>query len=278
MLEDVVDVLICPHCGAGLALAGRSLRCAGGHVFDLARQGYASLLSGRPRAGEGDTAAMVAARADFLAAGHYDPIADGVAEAVAEVEPEASRIVDVGAGTGHYLARVLDRVPGAGLALDVSKYAARRAARIHPRVGSVVADAWQGIPVRTGSAAVLLNVFAPRNPAEMHRVLRPDGHLVVVTPNPGHLAELVSGLGLLNVDERKRERLDEQLGSRFDAVERRQVEFGLSLSTAEAEAVVGMGPSAWHSSAEDLHARIAELPDPVHVSATVEVSVYRRRD
>ncbi|GAA2802165.1 methyltransferase domain-containing protein [Saccharopolyspora taberi] len=277
MLDDVVDVLACPHCGLGLELAERGLRCAGGHVFDLARQGYASLLSGHPRAGAGDTAAMVAARAEFLAAGHYDPIADEVADAVAEVEPAPAHVVDIGAGTGYYLARVLDRVPGAGLALDVSKYAARRAARIHPRVGSVVADAWRALPVRSGSVSVLLNVFAPRNAAEMHRVLRPGGHLVVVTPNSGHLAELVTSLGLLNVDERKRERLDEQLSGLFEAVALRPREFTMSLGAGEVEAVVGMGPSAWHSAPEDMRARIAELPDPVRVSAAVTVSVYRRR-
>src|SRR5688572_30940209 len=39
-------------------------------------------------------------------------------------------ILDLGAGTGWYLARVLDRLPGRiGLALDLSKHALRRAAR-----------------------------------------------------------------------------------------------------------------------------------------------------
>ncbi len=71
---------------------------------------------------------------------------------------------DVGAGPGYYLAAVLGQLPGrAGLALDVSKFALRRAARAHPRIGAVAADAWRRLPVADGAAAVVVNVFAPRS-------------------------------------------------------------------------------------------------------------------
>jgi 23S rRNA (guanine745-N1)-methyltransferase len=53
----------------------------------------------------------------------------------------------------------------------------------------------------------VLNVFAPRDGAELRRILRPSGSLLVVTPGPDHLRELIGPLGLLSVDERKAERL-----------------------------------------------------------------------
>ncbi|WP_190822734.1 putative RNA methyltransferase [Saccharopolyspora pogona] len=273
MLDDVVVVLACPHCDADLDRAGNSLRCPANHVFDIARQGYVSLLPGGTKV-VGDTAAMVAARAEFLEAGHYAPIAEAVATAVSSL---AGCIVDVGAGTGYYLARALGGSDRVGVALDVSKYACRRAAKAHPRLGAVVADAWQTLPVRSGAAAAVLNVFAPRNAAEMHRVLRPGGELVVVVPNSGHLAELVSALGLLHVDERKQERLTEQLADHFDLVSQETCEFRLSLSPEEAESVVAMGPSAWHADPEDLRARIADLPKPLTPTASVTVARYARR-
>ncbi|WP_206060645.1 putative RNA methyltransferase [Nonomuraea basaltis] len=84
MLADIVEYLICPVCRADVRLDERTLRCAGGHAFDVARQGYVSLLVGSRPPGTADSAAMVAARAEFLDAGHYAPLAEAVAEAVRE--------------------------------------------------------------------------------------------------------------------------------------------------------------------------------------------------
>jgi len=53
--------------------------CRRGHAFDLARQGYLNLTVGSARHGSADTSTMVSAREQFLAAGHYRPIADELA-------------------------------------------------------------------------------------------------------------------------------------------------------------------------------------------------------
>jgi 23S rRNA (guanine745-N1)-methyltransferase len=85
VLDDVIRYLRCPYCGACVCRDGGSLRCAAGHVFDIARQGYVSLLPAGARGDHGDSAAMVQARADFLAAGHYAGIAAELVRAAAEV-------------------------------------------------------------------------------------------------------------------------------------------------------------------------------------------------
>ncbi|MFD8087525.1 putative RNA methyltransferase [Kitasatospora sp. NPDC059722] len=276
MLQDIEPYLACPHCAQPLARHERSLRCPAGHSHDLAKQGYVSLLAGDAHTGTGDTADMVAARADFLAAGHYGPIADALAEAAASADPEGL-VADLGAGTGHYLAHVLDALPGRpGAALDISKYALRRAAKAHPRIGAVVCDAWRPLPLLDGAAGLMLNVFAPRNGPEIRRVLRPGGTLLLVSPTPRHLRELVAGLGLLSVDEDKQRRIDEKLGPYLTPEGRREVEFTLRLGPQDVRTVVGMGPSAWHTDPERLAAALAGLPEPVEVTASVTVAVYRR--
>jgi 23S rRNA (guanine745-N1)-methyltransferase len=280
LLQDIAEYLACPHCGADLHLDGRSLSCPARHSFDIARQGYAALLAGDARTGTGDTADMVAARDAFLAAGHYAPIADALADAAAvalDGAPGGGCVADLGAGTGHYLAAVLDRLPGRhGAALDLSKYAARRAARAHPRAGAVVCDAWRRLPLRDGSAALVVNVFAPRNGPEIRRVLRPGGILLVVSPTARHLRELVGPLGLLSVDEEKERRIGEKLGPHLDPGPRRELAYTLRLSRADTGAVVAMGPSAWHTGPEQLEGRLAALPDPVEVTVSVTVAAYRR--
>lgn len=270
MLADVVEDLVCSLCGAGVSLDGRTVRCTAGHSFDVARQGYVSMLVGRgPRTG--DTSEMVSARRRFLGAGHYAPLRDAVVAACAGAPPGC--VVDVGAGTGYYLAAVLtaprDRT---GIALDSSPAALRFAARCHSRVGAVACDAWSGLPVRTSAAGVVLNVFAPRNGAEMHRVLAPDGVLVVVTPTDAHLAELVAAPGLVSVDAAKERRVEEALGPWFDETSSVVVGHEMSLSRAEACDALAMGPSARHVVPDS-----AALPERVRVRASARVTTYSPR-
>ncbi|WP_425413207.1 putative RNA methyltransferase [Micromonospora matsumotoense] len=344
----MVARLRCPVCAQPLAAATdtRALRCPRRHSFDLARQGYVNLLTGRaPHVG--DTAEMVAARADFLAAGHYDVISSALAEAASsalaapngptqateptetggptattgptettgpaaatapaqagehaettgaaqvggpvEANGSADRqaeagfgayplVVDAGAGTGWHLAAVLAALPDAvGLALDVAKPALRRAARAHPRAAAALADTWQQLPLADRSVAVLLNVFAPRNGVEFHRVLHPAGALLVVTPTDAHLAELVDVLGLLRVDPAKADRVADSLAGQFTP-ERTAVHTArLTLDRAEVATLVGMGPSAWHTDPLRLAAAIEALPTPVTVTASVRLTAWRPR-
>ncbi|MGY0005422.1 putative RNA methyltransferase [Micromonospora sp. I033] len=282
--------LRCPVCGEPLAetTAGtaRALRCPRRHSFDVARQGYVNLLAGRaPHTG--DTAEMVAARADFLAAGHYEPVAAALAAAAGQTAYGATEmtdgtsyplVLDAGAGTGWYLAAVLAALPDAvGLALDVAKPALRRAARAHPRAAAALADTWQRLPLADRSATVLLNVFAPRNGPEFHRVLDPAGALLVVTPAADHLAELVEALDLLRVDPGKADRVAGSLGGHFTEESATEHRARLELSRTEVATLVGMGPSAWHADPGRLAERLASLPEPVPVTLAVRLAVHRPR-
>ncbi|MGC4878062.1 putative RNA methyltransferase [Micromonospora sp. DT43] len=276
----ILDRLRCPVCGdpLGQATDTRALRCPRRHSFDVARQGYVNLLTGRaPHVG--DTAEMVAARADFLAAGHYDVISAALAEAAAQAVAGFDAyplVVDAGAGTGSYLGAVLAALPDAvGLALDVSKPALRRAARVHPRAAAALADTWQRLPLADGSTAVLLNVFAPRNGAEFHRVLDPAGTLLVVTPAADHLDELVDALDLLRVDPDKADRVAASLGGHFTPVGSSVHRAELALTRPEIATLVGMGPSAWHTDPTALAERLAALPEPIRVRVAVQLDAYR---
>lgn len=248
------------------------LRCGRGHGFDIAKQGYVSLLTGASTKMTGDTATMLDARAAFQGARHFAPIADAVVAAVAE---PAATVLEVGAGTGYYLAAVLDAAPAAlGIALDVAKPAARRCARAHPRAASVLADAWRGLPIADHTMSRVLAVFAPRNPAEIARVLRADGRFVVATPTPRHLAELIGPLDMVTVDPDKNRRLADSMAGHFDQLDRMVIDYPMNLSRDDIAHVIGMGPSAFHAPAT-ADPRIAALPTTTEVTASVTISVYR---
>ena len=284
MHPQVVACLRCPLCHRCLTEAvegsGHALRCAAGHSFDLARQGYANLACPAP-AYPGDSAQMMEARARFLGAGHYAFIAQAIAGAAVSVTGpnEAGLVVEAGAGTGYYLANLLNSLPAScGLALDVSKPALRRAARAHPSCGAALCDVWRELPVADGAAGLVLSVFAPRNGAEFRRILAANGSLIVVTPTASHLAELIAPLELLSVDPNKDTAVAASLEDRFQMVRNDLHEQMLHLSHEEVAALVGMGPSAWHVDHGKLVERIAALPERVTATASVQVSSYRIRE
>lgn len=272
MLADVIDLLICPHCASDLDLEDDTILCDRGHSFDVARQGYVSLLPGSAGKITGDSADMIAARAEFLAGGHFDAISDALVGAVGAAE----NLLEVGAGTGHYLAAVLGETGGRGIGVDVSKAAARRVAKAHPRLGSVVADVWHGIPVRSAGLDAITCVFSPRNAQELHRVLIPGGRLVVVTPTARHQQELITELGLIGVDEDKARRLGDSLAGRFELLDRTTVEHRMNLTHRDIESLVAMGPSARHTTDASRRESIERLPEHVEVTASVVVGTYAR--
>ena len=264
-LDAARGLLACPACAAPLTAdaTGRSWACTNGHSFDVARQGYLNLL-GAPPPANADTAEMVAARDRLLCSGLYDPIAEQVARRLAG----AASVLEVGAGTGFYLARALADSEARGLALDVSVAAARRAARAHPRAASVVADAWGTLPVRSGRLAAVLCVFAPRNLGEFARVLGANGLLVVVTPTASHLDGLRTRHGLLGIEGDKDARLARSAVGLFEPIARVGVDYHADAAASVVRDLIAMGPNAFHG-----------IPDEVgdadvHVSVTV--SLFRK--
>jgi 23S rRNA (guanine745-N1)-methyltransferase len=274
VLTDVLPYLRCPVCRRSLAAAGQTLRCPAGHAFDVARQGYVNLAPGGVTH-PGDSATMVAAREQWLATGGYDFLGAALAGQVSEV---AGLVVDAGAGTGHHLAAVLAAHPAAvGLAVDVSKPALRRAARAHHRAAAVLADSWRSLPVADRAAALMLNVFAPRNGAEFARVLAGDGVLLVVTPTARHLVELVDTVALLRVPTEKADQVTAGLAPWFRPAGDQVHTRSLALTHAQVRTVVGMGPSAHHTDPRQLDDALGALAEPVRITAEVRVARYRPR-
>ncbi len=283
MLRVVLPLLACPHCGSGLGAGPgptteavpRVLGCANGHRYDVARQGYVSLLAASRR-GSADTAEMVAARERVQRGGHLGPVADTLRAAVRAL-PTPRTVLDLGAGTGYYLAAVLDDMPAAvGVALDLSTAAARRSAQAHPLAGSVVADTWRRWPLLDGVIDLCLTVFAPRNGAEAARVLVPGGHLVVVVPGAHHLAELVGALGLLQVDPDKSDRLQNALTPHLRLVASTETEFTMQVDRATAADLVAMGPSSWHRDETALGAALDAMPQRLELTGAVQVHTFVR--
>lgn len=278
--------IVCPVCTGDLTLeraarpdstddgAPRLLRCEQGHRFDAARQGYFNLLTGRGTVFEADTAAMVQARIDFLGRGHYRPLADAVCAAVEDRATSHPRILDAGAGTGYYLKSVMEHTssPGA-VAIDISKFALRRAARELAGTVCLVWDVWRPLPLADSSVDVLLNIFAPRNPDEFARTVAPGGLVVVVTPLPNHLEQIAESAGLLGIPPDKSRDVAQSLAENFTEVASTQVEYTMLLSALDITNVAVMGPAGHHG----LRPATFDGPAETTVTAAFTVQAFRRR-
>lgn len=284
MLSDIIDLLADPADGSALSGADEFSRLVSetGHSYDVAKQGYVTLAAGAGLKHQGDHMDMVNARETYLARGHFAPFVEAVTGSIQDVvEPVADdvapSILEVGAGTGYYLAHTLDSIAGSrGVGLDISPHAAKHLAKAHPRIGAVVADVWERLPLRDNSVHAISVVFAPRNPAEFRRILAPGGQVVVLTPEVGHLDELREPLGILGVEEGKIDRMYEQASGYLEqAADPVDISFPITLDKESIRDQVGMSPSARHISAAELDERLAALPTTLSVTARARLDRLR---
>src|SRR5690606_9445217 len=111
-------------------------------------------------------------------------------------------------------------------------------------------------------AAVLLNIFAPRNPTAFAEALMPRGLCLVVIPRPEHMKELRELVPLLEIPSEKDARVIEQFRPHLTLMRRDDLDYAVQLDEEAVRAWVQMGPNAWHLTADQISA--------VRVPGTVE--------
>jgi 23S rRNA (guanine745-N1)-methyltransferase len=239
----------CPICAGDLSASAEGARCQLGHQFDRARQGYINLLAVNHKRSRdpGDSYEMIAARHAFLAAGHYQPLAAYLVTLLQDrlKIKEALRVLDCGCGEGYYtgalalgLAGLDSKSQVAGL--DISRAALRLAARLYPEVQFAVGSNFS-LPIQNQQIDVMIRNFAPGDPKEVLRVLRPQGLLILVSPGPGHLQTLKQSL---YAEPRDHEAPAPPAG--FDCVQEHLLRIQLTLRTqAEIDALLTMTPFLW---------------------------------
>jgi 23S rRNA (guanine745-N1)-methyltransferase len=274
-------LLRCPVCRLELTGAAGALVCRNLHSFDLAREGYVNLLSSRKRqpASGGDSAEQLRYRAAFLDPGHFDVIAAKIAEHVQQIETKPIfgqwRILDAGSGTGHHLARIAEALPPpvVGIGLDISKDAARQAARRWPLLAFAVADLWIEWPVQDAAVDLVISIFAPKNFPEAARVLRPGGWLAMSYPSTDHMAELRDHFGLMRRHESAAQRYTEAAGRLIGPPTLHRLRRRTVLDNAAVRSAILMGPNARHIAASALDAELG----PLAVTFDVIVSFARKK-
>ena len=190
--------LACPVCNDLLQLCNeeRTLRCAAGHSFDRAKQGYWNLLLVQSKRSKdpGDNPEMVQSRTRFLDGQFYSPVLERICHTLDDALPKSALIADLGCGEGYYTTglrqhRLAKGYEDAILGLDISKHAVKSAAKRDKGVTWSVGSSAR-IPVPDASLDAALIIFSKVLPEPLERALKPGALVLIAYPGPGHLMSL----------------------------------------------------------------------------------------
>lgn len=194
---SALEQLCCPLDQLPLTRHERSLICANGHAFDIAKTGYVNLLPVQKKHSKdpGDSKEMVAARRDFLAKGYYDPIIEAIVASIPEPLKQSGRmrLLDAGCGEGHYLRQMVAQLESSyeldAVGLDISKWAITDASKRNKKIDWIVGSNAH-VPVENGRFNWVMSAFGFPVFPEFSRILDDQGWLLLVESGADHLIEL----------------------------------------------------------------------------------------
>ena len=273
---------ICPLCAEPLHRLDGSWSCSQRHSFDIAREGYVNLLPAQYRKSRnpGDSAESITARRAFLSTGFYLPLSEAVAKQIhARItnRNNTTYILDCGCGEGSHT-QVIAQYLNSGKkshflfnGIDISRAAVRAAARLSTNINYAVASGFR-IPCADTAFDAVTIVFAPADPEEIHRILKPKGIIVNVTPGENHLLEIRQRL-YDKVQYRPEKPLP---GMLFELIDQEPVEFLMPTGPDNSLSnLLKMTPHFWKT-AEEKRKPLLQM-EKLDVTASFRLSVYRKR-
>ena len=235
--------LRCPLCQLPLLPNPQGLSCDNRHQFDRAKEGYFNLLPVQNKHSRepGDAKEQLQARRQFLQAGFFEPLKSKLQ---AVVPAGVQSLLDIGCGEGYFTRGFADVLPETQIyGIDIAKAGVRLAAKSvqeKNRQLFVVASSFD-LPVADHSIDVITRIYAPSKDAELWRVIKPGGLLIIVTPAENHL------LGLRHrIYQKVRMHQQPPMPEGFDLFDQYRVTGSLQINMPElCAALLSMTPFAW---------------------------------
>jgi len=240
-MGETVRYLRCPLCLGAFSREGNSLRCARGHCYDLARQGYVNLAPGRRDSFYKKE--MFESRARVFEAGVFEPVAEELTRAFNQyVRSEEPVVLDAGCGEGYYLRRVAAGRKMTRIGLDLNRDAVRLAAKSTKDASFAVGDL-AAIPLADGCCDAVLDIFTPANYAQFKRVLKPGGVLFKIAPRSGYLVQLRrAARGRIRSEQDDEDRVGRYARRHMRMLEQRTITYTMPVSSELAVHLAQMTP------------------------------------
>jgi 23S rRNA (guanine745-N1)-methyltransferase len=241
----------CPLCHLPLSINSQGVGCANRHQFDRAKEGYFNLLPVQHKHSRepGDAKEQLQARRQFLQAGFFAPLKQRLQ---ALLPSTTQNVLDIGCGEGYFTQGFAEAMPQAQVyGIDIAKAGVRLAAKtakssgLDSRLVYAVASSVD-LPLANESMDVITRIYAPSKDAELCRVIKPGGKLVIVAPGEQHL------LGLRRRIYREvRQHQLTPVPEGFRLVDQQQLHADLIITQPElCAALLEMTPFAWRMTPE----------------------------
>lgn len=267
------QILMCPVCRQSLDLNEKTWRCGQGHSYDVAKQGYVNLhvVQHKHSKNPGDTPESVDARRAFLQGGYYQPLQHAVVDLLKQLDVKT--VLDIGCGEGYYTS-AMQQVVEQCVGVDIAKNAVQRAAKLNAEVTWVVGTG-ATLPVLDQSMDACTSLFSPIPQAEIARVLKDDGYLIVVTPASEHLYAMREAL-FEQVNPHTPEKFVEQLQDLFELKQEQIIDAPFVLDQQALKNLIAMTPYAYKASPE--RRLQLEQQSQLEVTASFQIYVFQKRN
>lgn len=268
----------CPVCHKPLPrISNKNYSCANNHNFDIASPGYVNLLLAHHKKTKdpGDTKEMLLSRRSFLEKGFYQPLSDIINQIILKQTRKNPYILDTGCGEGYYLRQLEEKSKSKNylFGIDISKsaitLAAKKSKSIHWAVGSNY-----NLPYLDNTFDDIICIFSPIDPPEFHRILKTQGHLIIIKPGKNHLLELASLIynKIQPHPEHQKEIINSKL---FSLAKQENLKYSIELTNKEdIKNLLAMTPYFW-SVCEEKKKQLHTLKNP-KLQIDFQIDVFKK--
>lgn len=235
--------LHCPLCKSEFEANTQGIVCINGHQFDRAKEGYFNLLPVQYKNSRepGDAKEQLKSRRKFLQSGFFDPLKTALLDLM---DDSVNSLADLGCGEGYFTHAIANYLPATDIyAVDISKSGvamAAKSAKSFSNLTHIVASNFD-LPLQDNSMDRIIRILAPGKDAELQRLLKPNGKLILVIPGEQHLIELREKI---YQEVRPLQALPTIEG--FTLTGKTTIQFALELEKPEqVQSLIDMTPFAW---------------------------------
>ncbi|HEY8888747.1 MAG TPA: methyltransferase domain-containing protein [Clostridium sp.] len=283
-VENMESILKCPVCNLSLKKLEKQYVCLNNHSYDISSKGHINLLLANQKNTKepGDSKEMMEGRREFLNKGYYHTFSEKLNDLIiSKISGKNVNILDVGCGEGYFLFRLKEAIYKKGLnitlnkefhffGVDISKAAVTYATKRDKKINFIVSSNFN-LPIMTSTIDIIIRNFAPSDEAELNRVLKDNGKLIVVTPGIQHLYGLKE---ILYVNAREHEEKITTFEG-FKLTQRLKVKYNIDVENGEdIKSLISMTPYYWNI--DNAMREKASVTSKLSTKLDFNISVYEK--